>query len=251
MVANLKITPSATTAKCQTVPTNATFLWRKGHWRYQVDGADGIRRATPVLGAALDSLKAANVLCEVTPGLFRIATAVPRPLMDDAESPLARMAHLKNLDGSPYLDMDQVRAGERLRREHERAHMSPRVTTSYEQSGSGGGRSAKFSDNHIETLTDNALAARENLHRALQFVGPELSGILMHICCMAAGLEQAEAHLNLPRRAGKAVLQLALTRLARHYGLKAPLYHAGPQRIGHWAVEGFRPALATPIAHRP
>jgi Domain of unknown function (DUF6456) len=81
------------------------------------------------------------------------------------------------------------------------------------------------------------------LHRALDAVGPELSGILLYVCCLAGGLEQAEMRLNLPRRAGKAVLQLALTRLARHYGFKASLRHEGPGRIGHWAVGDFRPGV--------
>jgi hypothetical protein len=232
--------------KIQSVPENTTFLWRKGGWRFQVDGVARLKRASPALSAALESLKASGVLKESAPGLFRLSSTHQRPVIDDEESPLARLAQLKNLDGSAYLDHEQVRAGERLRRDHDRALMNARVTTSYEASGSSGGRHTKLSDNHIETLTDNALAAREQVHRALQSVGPELSGILLHVCCMASGLEQAELHLNLPRRAGKAVLQLALTRLARHYGFKTALHHAGPQRIGHWAVEGFRPVIATP-----
>lgn len=246
MAAYIKIQTSKPTETIQAVPENATFLWRKGAWRFQSDGAGQIKRVSPPLSAALDSLKLSGVLFEVTPGLFRINTAAARPLVDDEESPLNRLALMKNLDGSAYLDGEQVRAGERLRRDHDRAMMSARVTTSYESSGSSGGRTPQFSDNHIAKLTDNALAAREQVHHALQSVGPELSGILMHVCCMASGLEQAELQLNLPRRAGKAVLQLALTRLARHYGFKVMLHHAGPQRIGHWAVEGFRPVIATP-----
>lgn len=246
MVAYTRIPTPQTFESVQAVPENTTFLWRKGAWRFQVDGVEQIKRASTALAAALDSLKVSGVLQEVAPGLFRLSTVAARPLMDDEESPLNRLALLKNLDGSPYLDAEQVRAGERLRRDHDRAMMSARVTTSYESSGSSGGRHPQFSDNYIEKLTENALAAREQVHRALQSVGPELSGILLHVCCMASGLEQAELQLNLPRRAGKAVLQLALTRLARHYGFKVMLHHAGPQRIGHWAVEGFRPVIAKP-----
>lgn len=251
MVAHTKIPISKPTEKLEALPENTTFLWRKGAWRFQADGAGQIKRASPAISAALDSLKLSGILFEVTPGMFRINTTATRPLIDDEESPLSRLALMKNLDGSPYLDGEQVRAGERLRRDHDRAMMSARVTTSYEASGSSGGRVPQFSDNHIAKLTDNALEARQQLHRALQSVGPELSGILMHVCCMASGLEQAELQLNLPRRAGKAVLQLALTRLARHYGFKANLHHAGPERIGHWAVEGFRPVIATPSTRQP
>jgi hypothetical protein len=127
--------------------------------------------------------------------------------------------------------------------EYEGAHMSARVTMAYEAQAGGRGGQGHFSDNHIESLTDASLTARQRLHCALDAVGPELAGILLHVCCMAGGLEQAELRLNLPRRAGKAVLQLALTRLARYYGFKTSLRHEGPGRIGHWAVEGFRPGI--------
>lgn len=251
MVAHTKLPASKASEKIQAIPENTTFLWRKGNWRFQTDGVAQIRRATPALSAALNSLKQAGVLLEVAPGLFRISARTMRPLIDDEESPLNRLAQMKNPDGSPYLDTEQMRAGERLRRDHDRAMLGARVTSCYESVGSTSGRSAQFSDNHIAHLTDNALAAREQVHRALQSVGPELSGILLHVCCMASGLEQAELQLKLPKRAGKAVLQLALTRLARHYGFKTMLHHAGPQRIGHWAVEGFRPVIATPLQRQP
>lgn len=251
MVAYSKIPAAKASEKIRAIPENTTFLWRQGSWRLQTDGVAQIRRASPALSAALTSLKQASMLVESAPGLFRVDPRTRRPLIDDTESPLNRLAHMQNLDGSPYLDVEQVRAGERLRRDHDRAMLGARVTASYDSIGSCNNRSAQFSDNHIAQLSDNAIAAREQVHRALQSVGPELSGILLHVCCMASGLEQAELTLHLPRRAGKAVLQLALTRLARHYGFKAVLHHAGPQRIGHWAVEGFRPVVAVPAQRQP
>ncbi len=42
---------------------------------------------------------------------------------------------------------------------------------------------------------------------------------------------------------GKIVLQLALTSLARHYGLIAPEPSPSTRRMRHWGVEDFRPTL--------
>jgi hypothetical protein len=236
-------TPVSATTKVPTVPHDATFLWRNGRWHMQGRSQVAMKPVSLRNGRLLDHLKAMGRLDEAAPGLFRLAGLVAQPVYDDAESPLLRFGLMKQADGKAMLDTEQLRAGERLRVDYERAHLGARITMKYEAHGGATGRQAQFSDNHIETLSDGALVARDNLHGALEAVGPELSGILLHVCCMAGGLEQAELRLNLPRRAGKAVLQLALTRLARHYGFKATLRHGGPGKIGHWAVWGFRPGL--------
>ena len=235
--------PQSTEIKSAKVPHNATFLWRAGRWHVQLAGDAACKQVSLRNSRILEQLKQAGRLEETAPGLYRLEGGVSLPVFDAAESPLQRLGLMKQADGTTVLDVEQLRAGERLRVDYERAHLSPRVTMSYAAQGSSGGRQVQFSDNHIEKLNDVALEARDKVHQALGAVGPELSGILLHVCCMAGGLEQAELRLNLPRRAGKAVLQLALTRLARHYGYKVSLQHGGPSKIGHWAVEDFKPEI--------
>jgi hypothetical protein len=227
------------------LPSNATFFWRNGQWLMQRSKDTAARPASKRLSKLLALCKIEGRITEKAPGLFKINGAVNLPLFNAAESPLMRMAHLRQSDGAQILDVEQLRAGERLRVDYEKAHLAARVTARYEAATNLGQQPA-FSDNHIEKFNDDVLAARDALHRALDAVGQELSGILLHICCMASGLEQAEMHLNLPRRAGKAVLQLALTRLARHYGYKRAMRHAGPSKIGHWATADFRPGISAP-----
>jgi Domain of unknown function (DUF6456) len=230
------------------LPLDATFMWRGGHWHMQAQSQSYIRPVPRKAATILDQMKAVGRLEERAPGLFRLSGNVPLPLVDANESPLQRLLQKKKSDGEAILDIEQFRAGERLRRDYERAHFGARLTANYEGQGSSGGGQQQFSDNHIADLTDNTIEARQRLHLALDAVGQELSGILLHVCCMAGGLEQAELRLNLPRRAGKAVLQLALTRLARHYGYKQSMHHAGPEKIGHWAVADFKPAIPQPHA---
>jgi hypothetical protein len=156
-----------------------------------------------------------------------------RPSYNDGESPLAWLRTRKLVDDAQFL------AGERLRADYERAHLQRRVTASWDPAGTAGSDPG----NRAADLTDACIAARQRLHSALDSVGPELASILVQICCLSAGLEQAERILELPRRSGKAVLVLALTALARHYGLlgRQPGRHT---RTEHWALEDFRPSIA-------
>ncbi len=166
-----------------------------------------------------------------------------------AESPLLRLFLGKSTGGKAYIDLNQFKAGEKLRADFERSHLMQRITSAYSESAGSGGRHWQQSDNSISRLSDNAIAARQRLQQAFAAVGPELSGILYQVCCVAAGFEYAEKRLALPPRSGKAVLALALTRLARHYGIikiRLPDKHAN---ISHWAIDDYRPAIQ-PASHQ-
>ena len=69
------------------------------------------------------------------------------------------------------------------------------------------------------TASDMAMAARQQVRAALDRVGPGLADLLMEVCCYQSGLEAAEKTFGWPQRSGKVVLQIALDRLADHYGL--------------------------------
>jgi hypothetical protein len=157
------------------------------------------------------------------------------PHFNEAESPLAWLRSRKDKKGRPLISAEQFMAGERLRGDYERSMMGSRVTASWEMRASGPGGGNRAAD-----VSDCALTAREHFHRALDVVGKELSSILVQVCCLAAGIEQAERILDLPQRSGKAVLGLALTGLARHYGFIA----CERQRTaGQWSLDDYRPAI--------
>jgi hypothetical protein len=159
------------------------------------------------------------------------------------ESPLAWLARRRDKTGEPLISPTQLLAGEKLRRDFTFAQLMPRVTTRYAATGaSASGRSAAPGVG-VE-LADNVVAAGERVRRALAAVGPELSGVLVDVCCHLKGLEQAERAANWPQRSGKVVLQLALTRLARHYCIDVA--SDAPGRTSQWGAEGYRPVLSMP-----
>jgi hypothetical protein len=134
-------------------------------------------------------------------------------IVDETESPLAWLARRRGRDGRALIEPHQLQAGERLRADFTRAHLMPRTTSNWSSplsSGGGNGQAAVF--------TETMIAARQRVHHALDAVGPEFAGLLLDICCFLKGLEDIERERAWPARSGKVVLQLALDRLARHYG---------------------------------
>ena len=91
-------------------------------------------------------------------------------------------------------------------------------------------------------LSDAALSARHRVEGAINAVGPELSGILIDVCCFLKGLETVEHERGWPARSAKIVLKTALAVLARHYEPQ-PASDGGKSSIRHWGGQGYRPSL--------
>lgn len=153
------------------------------------------------------------------------------------ESPLAGMARLKEKSGEAYLPESAIAAGERLHADFTRGGLQPRMTMSWEpriatrQKGEAGA---------AREISDTALAARLRVARAIEAIGPELSGIALDVCCFMKGLETVERERQWPARSAKLMLRASLMALARHY---APPGSASGARARVWGAEGYRPEL--------
>lgn len=206
------------------------------------DGASGEWRLTR---AGRTQLKRLLSRCEQQPatsGTARQAGSAAtqgRPDVNLAESPLAWLRRRRDKGGAAMIGDAEFHAGERLRADFWFAGLTPRVTTNWSPAGSGGRAAPGLG---LE-LKDNIVAARERVHRALAAVGPELAGVLIDVCCHLKGLEEAERQAGWPARSGKVVLQLALQRLARHYGLIRDEDANRAPRPRHWGTPDYRPKL--------
>lgn len=205
------------------------------HWRLSAAGRALIRRRLCQAGAPAE-----HPASQPCPSLRR----PEQPGHNPAESPIAWLAKRRGRDGRPLICEAQFDAGERLRTDFSLAHMAPRVTADWSGAASGrlGRRGVPGAGVDIQ---DHVVAAKERVNRALAAVGPELSGILVDVCCHLKGLEDAERLAGWPQRSGKIVLQLALTRLARHYGIKAAgeREQPGAVKVRHWGTDDYRPTL--------
>ncbi len=169
-------------------------------------------------------------------------------MSNEAESPLGWMRARKDKTGKPLLSLVQFEAGERLRQDFTLAQMSPRVTASWEFSTPPGGKRVGRSEGAME-ISERAMTAKKRFFAALDCLGPEMSGVVYEVCCLASGLEAAERQFNWPRRSAKLVLQIALGKLSEHYGFVQPpneLQRTGA--IRKWGRENYRPLIppATP-----
>lgn len=144
--------------------------------------------------------------------------------VNEAESPAGRYyAH-------GAIDAVQFAAAEKLRRDFTLAQLMPRLAADWSAPASGT-RGASGAQH----ISDTVLAAKQRFSNAMRAVGPGLSDLLFDVCCYLNGLESVEMQQGWPRRSAKVVLQLALDRLAAHYGLSVtPRYRSNTRS---WRAE--------------
>jgi hypothetical protein len=177
------------------------------------------------------------------------ASARTTATVNDAESPLAWLRRRKDRGGEAMISQAQFDAGERLRTDFWFGQMTPRTTVNWSAvSPALRGRRAGMMHRSDAEFLDAVASARERVRRALAAVGPELAGVLIDVCCHLKGLEETERTAGWPQRAGKVILGIALTALARHYGIgdAAAREDRGPARVRHWGADDYRPLFEVP-----
>ncbi|MDQ0454305.1 DUF6456 domain-containing protein [Rhizobium paknamense] len=152
-------------------------------------------------------------------------------------SPLASLARLRDQHGQAYFPPEAVEAGERLAEDFERGHMQPRITASWEPRLA---QKVKGQRANAPDLKDSALAARKRVSDALMALGPDLSGVVLDVCCFHKGLENIERERQWPARSAKLMLRTALLALDRHYRPQA----GRPTLPLHWGAPDYRPSTA-------
>lgn len=162
---------------------------------------------------------------------------------DESESPLIWLARRRGTDGRALIESHQLQAGERLRADFTHAQMMPRTTANWHAPVAGRGRDGGTS----RPVTERVIAARQRLRHAMNAVGPEFSGLLIDVCCFLKKLDAVERERQWPARSAKVVLQLALERLARHYGYRSAVRGNAVAAIRAWVDDGGSdPASARP-----
>lgn len=163
--------------------------------------------------------------------------------LQPGENALAWLRSRRDKDRRPLITEVQFNAGQQLAADFWHGQLSPRVTANW-SAAAPARRERRAAPGVGVEVRDAVISARKRFYRALDSVGPELAGILVHVCCHDTGLEDAGRAAGWPQRAAKVVLDLALTRLARHYGMIAPERPIGSD-LRHWGDGDYRPTLET------
>lgn len=213
-----------------------------GRWTISALGRAGLREGIDArltesdAGAKADDMRGDRLETRSSPSLPQVAVG---------ESPLAWLHRRRDRSGKRLISDAQLEAGERLRLDYEIGQLMQRVTVDWARAAAGGSRHVPGAQQGLE-LGERALAARQRVAGALSAVGPELASLLIDVCCHLKGLEQLERAAGWPQRSAKIVLQVALSSLARHYGVDRHEYEEArrarePARVLHWGAAGYRP----------
>ncbi|MGH1352911.1 MAG: DUF6456 domain-containing protein [Methyloligellaceae bacterium] len=166
-----------------------------------------------------------------------------RVKINHMESPLEWLSRRKDKKGKPLINNIQYKAGDRLRNDFTFAGLSPRITANWSAVSRAAPKRKHGGQQPVETdMQENVIEAKERFRKALDFIGPEMSGIVVDVCCHLKGLEETEKSRGWPRRSGKVVLQIALTRLARYYGLEG-ISGNSYAKMQHSGSEDYRPEI--------
>ncbi|MFK5980899.1 MAG: DUF6456 domain-containing protein [Rhizobiaceae bacterium] len=172
-----------------------------------------------------------------------IAGSQPIPdgaVLNLSESPLMRLYSRKDKTGQSYITSEELAAGEKLRSDFEKASLQPSISASWD--GNIVGKSSSRAGNSQAEMSDFAIDNRKYVERAVERLGPELSGIALDICCFLKGLELVERERRWPPRSAKLMLKTALSVLARHYGISQKSGRA-PGKIEQWGESNYRPKI--------
>lgn len=157
-----------------------------------------------------------------------------------AESPLIWLYIRKGKSGEPLITPSQYKAGLRLHGDYRQAGVDTLTTAKWDSPMSRSGR--KGGGGLPSNPGEHRLDALQRFRSAIDDVGPELSGVLVDVCCLERGLGDVEASNRWPRRSAKVILDLGLTRLARHYGLEASQTSV-KRTMRHWGDDSYRPGI--------
>ena len=122
------------------------------------------------------------------------------------ENPIMSLSRRRDKNGEPFLNREQLEAGEHLRQDFELSDIEVEEL-----------RQGSFDHKNGDHVHAGVSSARERLSLALKDLGPGLSDVAIECCCLQNGLEMTEKKMGWSSRSGKIVLRIALTRLIQHY----------------------------------
>ena len=142
---------------------------------------------------------------------------IKRPtVINKRQTALARLARMRNSDGSLFLSKDEVEAGERFAQDYGRAGMASTNTQRYDAPGID----RDLSTNTAEDIAIMSIDARQRSVDALRYVGAGLDRAIISVCGHNHAIGALERSEGWAQRSGKTVVKIALARLSEFYGCK-------------------------------